>query len=67
MHAGILHMLGDGILYDVTLVGNGIELNLLCLLHELRDNDGELLRHFCGHVEEAMQLLVIIAHVHGST
>ena len=67
VHTGILNMLRNGVFHNFALVGNGIELNLLGVLHELRHHDGVVLRHFCGHVEEAMQLLIVVADVHGST
>ena len=66
VHTGILYVLRDGVLDNLTLIGNGVELNLLGLGHELRDNYRELLRYLGSHVEEAMQLLVVIADVHGS-
>ena len=62
MHTGILDVLGDGILDHLALVGHGIELNLLGLSHELGHHYGELLRHLGGHREEAVQLLVVVAH-----
>ena len=67
MHTGILYVLGDGILDHLALVGHGVELNLFGLGHELGNHYGELLRHLGGHREEAVQLLVVVAHVHGST
>ena len=60
-------MLRDGILDHLALVGNGVELDLFRLCHELRYHHGELLRHLCRHVQEAMQLLLIVTHVHRST
>ena len=60
-------MFRDGIFHHLTLVGNGIKLNLLGILHELRHHYGEFLRHLGSHIQEAVQLLIIIANVHGST
>ena len=37
--AGILDMLTDGIFYNLTLVGHGIKLYLLGVLHELAHHD----------------------------
>ena len=60
-------MLRDSVLDHLALIGNGVELNLLGLRHKLRYHYGELLRHLCGHAEETVQLLIIVAHVHRST
>ena len=65
VYAGILYMLGNGIFHYFALIGHGIKLNLLCLLHKLAHNDGELFRHLCGHVQETVELLIVVAHVHG--
>ena len=43
VHTSILNVLGDGILDDFALVGNGIELYLLRLCHKLRNHHRELL------------------------
>ena len=67
MHTGILDVLGNGILDDLSLVGNSVKLNLLGLSHELGHHYGELLGHLGSHGEEAVQFLVVVAHVHGST
>ena len=67
MDTSILDVLGDGVLDDLTLIGNGVELNLLGLGHELGNHYGELLGYLCGHVQEAMQLFFVVADVHRST
>ena len=67
VYTSILHVLRDGIFDDLALVGHGIKLNLLGLRHKLRHHHGELLRHLGSHVEEALQLLLVVAHVHRST
>ena len=66
VHTGILNVLRDGILDHLSLIGHGIELNLLRFGHELRYHHGELLRNLGSHIEETMQLLFIVADVHGS-
>ena len=60
-------MLRDGIFHYLTLVGNGIELDLLGVLHELRYDNREVFRHFGSHAEETLKLLVVVADVHRST
>ena len=36
-------------------------------MHELRNHNRIVFRHFCGHIQEAVQLIVVIADIHGST
>ena len=67
MHSGILDMLRDGIFNHLTLIGYGVKLNLLGLLHKLRHHYGELLAHLSCHGEETLQLVVAMAYVHRSS
>ena len=67
MDTGILDVLGDGVLNDLALIGNGIELDLLRFGHELRNHYGELFRDLCGHIQETMQLFFVVADIHRST
>ena len=67
MNTCILHVLRDGIFHNLTLVGNGVELYLLGVLHELADYHGIVLGDLGGHVQEAMQFIVVVADVHGCT
>ena len=60
-------MLRDSILDHLAFVGYGVELDLLRLCHELRYHHGELLRHLGSHVQEAVQFLLVVAHIHRST
>ena len=67
MYTGILHVLRDGIFYHLALVGHSVKLYLFGFCHELRNHYGEFLRNLGRHAEEAVQLLVVITYVHGST
>ena len=67
MNTGKLDMLGDGVLYDLSLVGHGVELDLLGVLHELGNDNGELLAHLCGHLEETLKFVEAIANVHSGS
>ena len=67
MHTGIFDMLRNGILDHLTLLGNGIELDLVGLGHELRDHHRIFLRNLAGHLEEALQFGIVVADVHRST
>ena len=46
---------------------HGVELDLLGMLDELGNHDRVVLAHVGGQLEEALQLLLIGADVHGST
>mmetsp|Transcript_26521 Transcript_26521/g.57578 ORF Transcript_26521/g.57578 Transcript_26521/m.57578 type:complete len:368 (+) Transcript_26521:222-1325(+) len=39
VHAGVLDVLGDGVVHQLTLLANGIQLDLLCSRDVLRDDD----------------------------
>ena len=65
MNTCILNVLRDSIFHNLTILCNGIKLNLVCLCHELRDNDRVLLADLRSHLEEAHKLLVVVAYVHG--
>ena len=60
-------MLGDGIFHYLTVLCHSIELYLVGLLHELGDNHWEFLTYLAGKLEEAVQFIIVVAHVHGST
>ena len=66
MYTCIFYVFGNCILNDFALVGNSIKLNLFRLGHEFRDDHRELLADFGCHVEETMQLFIVVTHVHGS-
>ncbi len=65
VYAGVLNVFADGIFNHLALVGHSVELYLFGVLHELAHHNGEFLAHFGGHVEETVQLLVVVANVHG--
>ncbi|EJP32999.1 hypothetical protein HMPREF1146_0001 [Prevotella sp. MSX73] len=67
VYAGIFDVLGDGIFHHLALVGHGIELYLLGLLHELAHHHGIVFRHLGGHAEETLEFVHVVAHVHGRT
>ena len=67
MHAGEFDVLGDGVGYNLTLVGNGIHLDFLGTLDELGNHDGMFLRDVGCEFEEAHQFLLVGAYVHGCT
>ena len=65
MNTSILNVLRDTIFYNLTVLCNGIKLDLVCLCHELRDNDWVLLADLRSHLKEAHKFLVVVAYVHG--
>ena len=67
MHAGIFDVLRDGVLHNLAVLGHSVELNFVGFRHKLADDDGVLLAHLAGHLQEALQLFVGVADVHGST
>ena len=67
MNSGILDMFGYGILYHFSLVGYGIKLYLLRVLHELRHHNREVLAHLGCHLEESLQFVEAVANVHGGS
>ena len=60
-------MLGDGVLHYLAVLRNTIELYLVGLGHELGNNHGVFLADLAGCGQEALQFLVVVAYVHGST
>ena len=60
-------MLADGILNNLTLIRNGIELDLLGFLHKLAHYHGVILRHLGGHLQKALQLFVVVTYIHRCT
>mmetsp|Transcript_52065 Transcript_52065/g.136855 ORF Transcript_52065/g.136855 Transcript_52065/m.136855 type:complete len:461 (-) Transcript_52065:504-1886(-) len=63
--ARVLDVLGDGVVDDVALLGDGIDLDLLGALDELRDDDGVVGRDVTRHLEELDQVSVGEDHLHG--
>ncbi len=64
---GKLDVLRDGILHNLALLRHCVELHFVCLCHELAHDDGVFLAHLLCHPEEALQLLVGVADVHGGS
>ena len=67
MNSCELDVLRDGILYNFALLGNSVKLNLLRILHELRNDNRIVLADLGGHIEEAVELLVAVADVHSGS
>ena len=53
MNTGIFDMFRNSIFYYLALVGHGIKLYLLGVLHKLRHNHRILFAHLGGHLQEA--------------
>ena len=64
MNTGKLHVLGDGISYDLAVLCHGIHLDLLGVLEELADNHRMTFRHIGGKSQEALKLVAVVADVH---
>ena len=60
-------MLTDRIGDQLALVGNGIHLDLFCILHKVGDHHRVLLGDIRGETEEALKLLLIGADIHRCT
>ena len=67
VNAGVFDMLAHCIFHHFALVGHGIKLYLLGLLHELGNYHGIFLAHLGGHLQESLQFLIAVAYVHGGT
>ena len=65
VYAGILHMLADGIFHHLAVLRHSVKLNLVCFLQKFAHHHGIFLAHLTCHFQKAMELLVIVAHVHG--
>ena len=59
-----LNVLRDGVLVNLAVLGHGVELYLLGILHKLRNHNRILLRHFGGGVQEGAHLVLVVADVH---
>ena len=60
-------MLGDGVLHYLAVLRNTVKLYLVGLGHEFGNNHGVFLADLAGCGQEALQFLVVVAYVHGST
>ena len=67
MYTGKLYVLGDGVFYHFTVLGNSVELNLLGVLQELGYHHRIFLRYLSSHLQEVFQFFFIVAYVHRST
>ena len=65
VHAGKLDVLGDGVGDDFAVLCHGIHLHLLGVLDELAHHHGVFLRYVGRQLEEALQLFLVGADVHG--
>ena len=63
---GKLDVLTDGISQNLTVARHGIEVNLLGVLNELRHDDGVVLADVGSQLQEATELILVGADVHGS-
>ena len=59
-----LNVLRDCVLVNLAVLGHGVELYLLGILHKLRNHNRILLRHFGGGVQEGAHLVLVVADVH---
>ena len=67
VNTSILNVFGDCVLHDFTVLSNCIELDLVGFRHEFTYDDGIFLAVFACHLKEALQLIIRIADVHGSS
>ena len=65
MHAGKLDVLGNGVGDDFAVLCHGVHLHLLGVLDELAHHHGVFLRYVGRQLEEALQLFLVGADVHG--
>ncbi len=65
MDTGKLHVFGYGVCLDLSVLGNGIHLYFLGVLHEFSNNYRVLLAYVRRQLQETPQLVGIGAHVHG--
>ena len=67
MYAGKLNVLADSVGDDLTVLSYSIHLYLLSVLNEAAHHYGVLLRYISSEVEEALELFLVRAYIHGST
>ena len=67
MNSGKLDVFRNGIGNDFAVTGHRIHLHFLRILHKLGDDHGVLLRDICRKTQEAFQLLLVGADIHGSS
>ena len=60
-------MLRDSISDNLTIACHSIHLDLLGMLNKLRHHDGMILAHISSQLQEAFQLIIVRANIHGST
>ena len=66
MDTSKLDVLGDGVGHDLAVAGHGVHLDLLGVLDKLRHHDGMVLADVGSQLEEALELIVVGADIHGS-
>mmetsp|Transcript_42300 Transcript_42300/g.106728 ORF Transcript_42300/g.106728 Transcript_42300/m.106728 type:complete len:1156 (-) Transcript_42300:1205-4672(-) len=64
VHASVLHVLADRVADELTLRGHRVHVDLLGVLDELADHHHVVRRDRGGAVQELLQLLVRVHHVH---
>ena len=62
-----LDVLADRIHHDLAMIGHGIHLHLLGVFDELADHHRMLLADIRRQLQEALQLLLVRANIHGGT
>eukprot|EP00754_Rhynchopus_humris_P032214 Rhum_TRINITY_DN15387_c0_g1::Rhum_TRINITY_DN15387_c0_g1_i3::g.154543::m.154543 len=67
VHAGVLNVLGHGVVDDAAVLGDGVHLHLLRVLHELRHDDGVVAVHLRGLAQVRDEVLLVVGDVHGGT
>ena len=67
MYTSKLDVLRDSVCDNLTILGNGIHLNLLGMLDELAHYNRVVLANVGSQLEESLQLVLVRANVHGST
>ena len=66
MDTGKLDVLGDGVGHDLAVAGHGVHLDFLGVLDKLRHHDGMVLADVGSQLEEALELIIVGADIHGS-
>ena len=67
VNTGVLDVLGDGVDEELSVVRDGININLLGVVDELRDDDGVERRNVGGGRQVVLQLRLVVDDVHSST
>ena len=67
VYTGKLDVLADRIHQDLAMIGHGIHLHLLGMFDELADHHRMLLADIRRQLQEALQLLLVRADIHGGT